>query len=277
MRGGQWLALALPPLLLAGLAASAAQRIYKTASLENVSTTTPCQSPPVYRVGYAREANGIVPTSEGFRFQGNAYLETQLCRAGQLSFTTTGEPADGEDPRLTIFLDGKLLEDMAVGKQRRQTQVDIPHGGRLLLAYFNDYYLADVRVATLEKVSFSGAGCVNFTVDVPIETGGDWVEQSKTATLVAKVPMTLVPCQAGKLSFQVIGRKGDGAFPVLKVEQAGQVLAALTTSDTRQRVALNVQRAPVHITLTNPYGKTLADRNFSLEGLSFTPAPSKQP
>ena len=172
---------------------------------------------------------------------------------------------------MTVVLDGAVIAAPAFNRERT-VSVSIPKSGRLFLGYFNDYYLADVRVATLRDVDFIAPTCDGFeSVVVPKETGGAWNEVAHVATLVQAVPMTLTPCAAGTLSMRAIGREGQSAFPELQFQQAGKALTTLTTSAEFQKVSLEVGAAPLTITLTNPYGETLADRNLNVRRLEFIP------
>lgn len=239
-----------------------------TLTLNNTNLT--CSKSPRFRSGYEQDGASLLSVGQGFRFQGVSWLETDVCSSGILQLTAAGEIADNQAPILQIALNSKVLSVQEF-TQRRTINLHIPNKGRLTLGYFNDYYLADVRVATLENLSFSGSSCKTIDVLVPKETGGQWVPGDRTVTLVSNTPMTVTPCAAGTLSLQIVGRSGLGEFPVLKFKQDQINVLEVKTGKNFQIIQLNINASPLTVTLTNPYGKTLADRNLNLYSVSFIP------
>lgn len=273
---GRLLGLVAPVLMATTVLTALAQQREQVRPLA-FSRSLTCAQPPQFRVGYQREGNGILPLEGGFSFQGVSWLEADLCTPGTLTLSADGEVAAGEAPRLQIALNSRVLANESFGS-RRTVQLRVPEAGRLTLAYFNDYYRSDARVATLENFRMTGRGCRTVeAVNVPPETGGAWAASTQTATLVFGVPMTLVPCAPGELAVRVLGRAGNDVFPRLSFEQGGRTLLELETRETRQAVRLKVTSGPVTITLTNPYFKQLADRNLNVRRLDFRPDPPSPP
>ena len=245
-----------------------------TMTLSNTNLT--CSTPPHFQSGYKQDEASLLSVGQGFKFQGVSWLEIDLCSSGILQLTAAGEIANGQAPILQIALNSEVLSVQKF-TQRRTVNLHIPVKGRLTLGYFNDYYLADVRVATLENLSLSGSSCKTINVLVPKETGGQWIPENQTATLVSNTPITVIPCAAGTLSLQVVGRAGLGEFPVLNFKQNKIDRLEVRTSKNFQRIQLEINGSPLTVTLMNPYGKTLADRNLNLYSVSFTPDDVKIP
>ena len=234
-----------------------------------------CKEPPTFRTGYQREEGGIRPIGAGFSFQGVSWLEADLCTPGTLVMTAEGESADGQDPILQIALNSEVLSTQTFGP-RRSVNVQVPNRGKLTLGYFNDYYRSDARIATLEAIQYSDLSCGNLKINVPKETGGQWIPEAKTASLVFSVPMTITPCSDGQLSLKVVGRAGAGEFPLIEFRQNKKILAKITTGINRQAVLLNVLAMPITITLVNPYFKQIADRNLNLLRVQFIPEAARK-
>ncbi|QLG11521.1 hypothetical protein HLB42_12580 [Deinococcus sp. D7000] len=265
------LALGVGPLVVAASLAIVQGRGVPPQQLALTPPPLACTQPPVFTPGYQAGENYVIPQGEGFKFRAESWLEADLCSAGTLKITADGELAGDEEPQLTVVLDGTVFAAPAFNGERT-VELPVPRSGHLLLGYFNDYYLADVRVATLRDVAFTAPTCEGFrSVVVPKETGGVWNDVAHVATLVRAVPMTLTPCAAGTLSMRVIGREGQSAFPELQFQQAGKTLKTFSTSAEFQKMSLAVGAAPLAITLTNPYGETLADRNLNVRRLEFIP------
>ena len=260
----------LPLLLVTSLLVWRDHLPVKANTLTLNNTNLICSNPPHFQSGYEQDEAGLLSVGQGFRFQGVSWLETDLCSSGTLQITAAGEIANNQAPILQIALNSKVLSVQKFA-QRRTLNLHIPDKGRLTLGYFNDYYLADVRVATLANLSLSGSACKTINVLVPKETGGQWTPENRTATLVSNTPMTVTPCAAGTLSLQVVGRSGLGEFPVLNFKQNGIDRFKVRTDNNYQRIQLEIDASPMTVTLVNPYGKTLADRNLDLYSISFTP------
>ncbi|GGR36134.1 hypothetical protein GCM10008957_52370 [Deinococcus ruber] len=133
----------------------------------------------------------------------------------------------------------------------------------------NDFYLADVRVALLNDVEFKGDQCSGFQISVSEATGGQWYPEARLATLVTQVPIVFEPCGQGLLSLNLTGRKGKGAFPRIRFSQNSHIKKELDTSDQAINVQIPLENSPLTVTLINPYGKTLEDRNLYVSDLSW--------
>lgn len=265
------MSVAVPSAVASAMLFGFSQRPYPVEPLELAGPELKCGRPPTFTVGYKAEESAVVPQQGGFRMQGVSWLEADLCTPGTLVVTADGEPAAGEAPVLEVELNSRSLVREAFS-QRRTTYVEIPHPGRLILGYFNDYYLSEARAARLERISIQGADCRTMQVDVPPETGGSWSPTSAAATLVSNVPMTLRPCGPGDIRMSVFGRAGGGAFPMLQFEQEGRTLLKVQTDQAKQYLRLRVTSAPLTITLINPYAKLVGDRNLNIRKLEFRPA-----
>lgn len=271
------LALALPPLAASALLLALAVRPAQTRALELSQPPLVCTQPPTYRVGYQREENGLQLRGEGFSFQGLSWLEADICAPGTLVLSAEGEVAGGAAPVLDIALNSRPLAREAFDPPRR-VELRVPQAGRLTLSYFNDYYRADVRVAEVQHIDLKNTDCGGISrVDVPKATGGIWVPERRYAYLVFDVPMTVTPCAPGTLRMKVSGRPGGGVFPLLEFRQQGHVLLKVRTGETPRWVRLEVGAAPVSITLPNPYGRLVGDRNLNVRQLQFIPDQPSSP
>jgi hypothetical protein len=266
----RWLMLGALPLI--GVLYAGSVAIRPVASTELLAATTSnaaCTQPPVFKPGYQRAENFVIPQGQGFRFRSESWLEADVCAAGTLKITAQGELGGDELPQLTVALDSAVIATPSFDRERT-VELRIPRPGRVYLAYFNDYHLADVRVASLRFFRLVTPSCRGFkSVVVPKENGGAWYPAANAATLVRDVPMTLVLCSAGTLSLEVKGREGNRSFPRISIEQGGRILKTLPTTLDWQTVRLESTAAPLTITLSNPYGRTLADRNLDVQQILF--------
>ncbi|CAM3709354.1 hypothetical protein [Deinococcus frigens] len=275
---GRVLALGLLPLGLSlGLGALASHPTPPAPLQVGLPPGRACTQPPVFVPGYQRGENYVISQGQGFKFRSEAWLQADLCSAGTLTITADGALAGDGWPQLTVALDSTVLAAPGFSGPRTST-LRVPAAGRLYLAYLNDYYLADVRVANLRNITLSALTCQGFKrVDMPKAGGGVWTPQASAATLIGAVPMTLTPCAAGTLSLAVRGREAQGAFPVLVFQQGGRILETLSSTLDKQDLRLDLSATPLTITLTNPYRETLADRNLNVRRLVFRPDPVRQP
>ena len=266
----QMIIASLPLVLVSGLVAwkGYPPPVSTPLSLNNIKLD--CSEPPGFIVGYKQDEASLIPLGQGFRFQGVSWLTADVCSSGTLQLTAEGEIADHQAPIIQIALNSEILTAQAID-QRQNVNVRVPRKGRLTLGYFNDYYLADVRVATLRNPMLSGPLCKTLSGLVPKETGGGWIPENQTATLVSDVPMTITPCAAGELSLQVVGRSGLEEYPILVFKQGGVDRLRVETGKNFQRIQLKIAASPLTIILSNPYGKTLADRNLNLYSVKFVP------
>ncbi|TSA81469.1 hypothetical protein FNU79_15175 [Deinococcus detaillensis] len=229
-----------------------------------------CTKPPKFEVGYQSGKDNLIIQNETYRFLSTSWLQADLCSAGTLEITAHGEVAGSEEPILLAALNGQVLNTQPFN-QERTWKLNVSEPGRLILGYFNDYTLTDVRIATLSSFWFSGPTChVLPQIDVPA-AGGKWYPAANVATLVNGLALTAVPCGPGQLTFTLVGREGNRAFPQLIIVQAGEVLGKPISRAQLQTVSLTVSALPITITITNPYYQTLADRNLIVTRLKFSP------
>lgn len=260
-----------PTLALSALLAwQAATFSPSTPPLTRAVPALDCTQPPAFRVDYEREAGGVEPAEEGWRFNGEGWVRADACTPGTLTLRAQGIRGGDDLPRLRIGLNSEVVFDQPFDAART-VRVRIPQAGRITVGYFNDYYRAEARVAQLTRWQFAGRACTSFKIDVPPETGGGWQPELNAASLVWNVPMTLTPCSAGQLSLRLSGRAGDGIFPLIVVKQQGAEIGRVRTSAAAQNVSFTVSAAPVSLNLANPYFKELADRNVMVPELTFTP------
>lgn len=267
------LALGMGPLVVvAGLGVVGPSRSISQIAPPPPVSAASCTQPPVFQAGYQREDNGLVAAGQGYKFNGMSWIQANLCSAGTLKITASGEVAGDELPQLTVLQDDQTLSILDFDQQEKISEVKVPHPGNVYLAYFNDYYLSEARIATLQALNLTGADCSGFkSVDVPKATGGVWNAQASAVALVSSVPMTLIPCDTGQLSFQILGREAKKTFPELAFGQDGKTIKTVLAGGHSQLIRLAVSAAPITITLTNPYFVQLADRNLSVQQIEFIP------
>lgn len=231
-----------------------------------------CTQPPVFQTGYQRDDNGLVAVGQGYKFNGMSWIQANLCSAGILKITASGEVAGDELPQLTVLQDDQTLAVLGFDQQEKIAEVKIPHPGNVYIAYFNDYYISEARIATLQTVNLVAADCSGFkSVDVPKATGGVWNAQASSVVLVFSVPMTLIPCDAGQLSFKIIGHEAKKAFPEVSFRQDDKTIKTVVAGARSQLIQLDISAAPITVRLTNPYFAQLADRNLDVKRIKFIP------
>ena len=232
--------------------------------------TRPCADPPVWSTGGAPE--NIKQVGTDYILYGLSYVETSVCRPGTLVIDGDGQGADGVGAELTVLQDGALLATEQFSTPR-QVRIRATRAGRLQLAFTNDLYQADVRIVFFTGISFSRFACRLPNVTIPAENIGQWFADSRTGTLIRAAPMTVTACGAGTLTLNVSGQAGDGSYPVLVVEQAGQRLSTIPTLSKQRTVQVGVQAGPISIRVVNPFGRTVKDRNLRLLNLRFDDTP----
>ena len=114
-------------------------------------TNNTCQEPPAFDVGYQSDGASLLKQGAAFRFQGISWLEARVCEPGKLVLQGNGEQAANQDPQLSISLDTRSLGEVKFLPTGTTASVEVPAAGLLRLAYLNDYYAADVRVASFSK------------------------------------------------------------------------------------------------------------------------------
>ncbi|QFP75897.1 hypothetical protein [Deinococcus sp. AJ005] len=230
-----------------------------------------CTQPPVFSLWYESGNNYVLPRDRGFKFSGNAWLKTRLCSGGLIKITADGELAGSEHPRLIVAFDNNVILNSAFDQQRT-IQLLIPRAGYLYIAYFNDYYLADIRIVNLAKIQLKAPNCRGFqNVSIPKESGGTWFPKIHAASLVKPPPMILTPCDAGELTLKVRGQEANAIFPVLVIKQNEKVIKTIFTGSGWEDLNLQVAATPITIAVSNPYNETLADRNLNVRRIEFIP------
>lgn len=229
-----------------------------------------CHTPPTFRIAYQQDRGGVFPQLEGFQFSGLGWIQADVCRRSLLVIKAEGQTADGQAPILRVLLDSQLLAEENISQQKI-IRVNIPKPGRVTVAYVNDYYASEARIAFLEQFNFLGEQCRQLAIEVPQSTGGQWSPQANAASLIFNVPMSLTPCSAGELTFRAFGRSINNFYPLLKIEQKGLISKEIHLSEEPQTVRLNTSSSKITIKLMNPYFKEIGDRNLSIKTLYFLP------
>lgn len=231
---------------------------------------TTCQTPPRWQLTYQLEDGGVRLNGTTAHFGGVGIIGAQVCGPGTLKLRGRGQAADGAWPDLTVSLDHTQLRSAPVHGDV-EWSVQIPAAGFLTLGYFNDFYRAEVRLATLKGFTFTAPDCPEPAVMVPAATGGQFFVPQREVSLSAAVPMTVTLCAPGTLTLRLLGQSGQGEYPVVRFEQDGQTLKNVTTRRTLQALSINAQAGPLTIRMLNPYFRELANRDLTVEQLTFTP------
>ena len=250
----------LPILLFVWLAASLSLEKRPVAFLDLKVPSLKCSSPPIYKIGYTRESNGVTSVKNGFDFQGLAWIETQVCSAGILTIVGSGQTAKGIAPILRVDLNTQTLANESFTSERT-FHLWISGPGRLKLGYYNDYYSAVVREARFSNIAVSGCKSP-LAVKLLEGTRGQTI-------LNSQAPFTILPCAAGKLSFDVVGSSAVGEFPQIIISQRKKILLRSESTSKPQSLQVDVEADPVLVTMTNFYGKVLDDRNLFIKRIQF--------
>jgi hypothetical protein len=227
-----------------------------------------CSNIPEFRIGYEKDAGSVKRLRGQYLMHGISWLQNIFCTSGTLEITGLGENVAGQPPRLTILEDDKIIRTVDFDRVKI-VRVNVKSESRISLAYLNDYYAADVRVANFERFKFTGIDCNNISVDYPFASGGTVDTNLNLASLYSNEPLIVNPCSSGILEARVSGRKGFGEFPHVTMIQDGKQLLFLKTSMQKTTISLKVSPRPIMIKLINPYGKTLADRNLQILKLKW--------
>lgn len=265
---------ALTLVLFGAVAAAFAWGLARRGGLET-GTTLPlpaatCQRVPRFSLGYQREPNGVEPYSTGgWSFQGQSYMQTDVCGPGTLKIMADGEPALGVLPELQINLNSVPLKVLKVGRSQ-EFSVIIPEAGHLTLGYFNDYFKADVRVVIIRRIT--ALGCFTPPQLKLLGTSGGTVDTALSlATLYSTKIIRIEACPTGKVELRLNGRPGGGAFPLVRFKNGGKSVLQIQTKDMEQRVVSPVQGS-LDMELLNPYAKLVGDRNLNIRRIGFSPA-----
>ncbi|MCP2014535.1 hypothetical protein L1280_001686 [Deinococcus sp. HSC-46F16] len=234
----------------------------------------PCQPSPQFRPSGQQDSGGLVREGEGYRMTGLSWLQADLCGPGTLVITADGEAGAGEQPRLDIALNGKVIASESFGK-RRTAEVSVPDAGVLTLTFVNDLFLADVRLATFAQPYLLGSKCNQITdVVVPPESAAGWDKFSRSGTVLRRSPpVTLVPCGAGQLSIALKGQAAGGEYPLVVFRQNGEVIQNARTGEGFERIKFAVTAHPIEIAVGNPYAVLRFDRNLNIRQLKLRPIP----
>lgn len=227
----------------------------------------PCTSPPSFQP-FQTQRGAATPVDEGWRIVNLSILQAQVCSPGVLEILADGEQAGGAAPAVEIALDNDLL---AVERfaDVRNVRVAVPSEGRLTVTYRKPYGRTEARSVILRSLQMPG--CKNSAVSVPAGDTGAWHPGSGSATLYSRTPATLFPCTSGTLNLTVEGGMGNGAYPVLHLEQNGKLLLSHTTNGQPQRIRVELAQAPAAVYIANPYAKLLAQRVLNIRKLTFSP------
>ena len=232
-----------------------------------VKETVACQDSPVFSTLYEKEPGGVARTAGGFRLASDAIIETVVCQPGQLRLQVRGEEGGGAWPILEVSVNSVPLLKTAVSSSRI-LEIPVPEKGRLTVAFLNDYYQADVRIAVLEKVTFKGEGCGTLHAELPASDPGKWLPATEEMYVVTAQPIALNLCSAGTMSFRLSGKPADGVYPTLQFLTGGKVQEFMTTRQPRT-VNVVLDGSQTEVKLLNPYAKLIGDRNVDITGIQF--------
>ena len=143
----------------------------------------------------------------------------------------------------------------------------IPEAGHLTLGYFNDYFKADVRIATLKRVVASG--CSSPPKLELLGTSGGTVDSALSqATLYSNRIIRISACSTGRVGFRMTGQAGGGSLPIMSFLSTGKEIARIQTTPTEQKILMPVNGS-VEMKLLNPYAKLVGDRNLNIRKVQF--------
>lgn len=224
-----------------------------------------CQPSPQFRPGGQQDPGGLVRDGEGYRMTGLSWLQADLCGPGTLVITADGEAGAGEQPRLDIALNGKVIASESFG-ERRTTEVSVPDAGVLTLTFVNDLFLADVRLATFAQPYIVAGKCNEIKeVVTPEESAAIWDTYTRSGTVLrSSPPVTIVPCGAGQLSLALKGQAAAGEYPRLVFQQGDKVVKRVPTRNKFRRINFAVSSQPLEVTVENPYALLKVDRNINI-------------
>ena len=243
---------------------------YGLASTDLKMLSHACSQAPKFEIGGSKDKNGLVSQGDGFNFQGLSWLTIYTCTPGFITLTVEGALAAGELPQLDIAINGVVIDSQKFSA-RRTVKTRIPEPGLVTIAFVNDYYKADVRMAMFSHPIMDLPECHSITnVTAPFESAGTWDAIVRIGTVVRKRPPIIIrPCGKGILSILLAGQSGAGEYPTLSIKQSGNVLKTYQTDGEYRRLSINVQGEPVELAVENPYAKLLADRNIRVWSVSF--------
>lgn len=246
--------------------------IHSLPSLKNDSiifTQPKCSNQSSWDVVFPNNGTSIERTRHGWNMWDQGAISTRVCSPGTLSLTGYGDQAEGA-PELTVILNGEVIAIESLA-DRRNIHLNIPRAGIVQLAYLNDLYRSEVRLGILADVRLNTQVCRLLDISVPKDNGGGYSPIPRVATLVGHQAATVTPCQSGKLTFIFTGRKAQGQFPRLRVEQGKRILAEIDATPEDQKISLPVSADPIRFRLLNPYARELADRNLYIRSLMWSP------
>ena len=231
---------------------------------------TVCSESGQFVIGGSKDKEGVMKQQDGFNFQGLSWLALESCGSGMLTLVGDGQVAGGEAPRLDITLDGLLIASESFSTPRT-VRLAVPRPGRIALAFVNDYFKADVRLALFLQPRVDSANCRTFSsVTVPFESAGSWDEINQIGSVVRSTPpITMRPCGAGSMNIALKGQSSQGQFPRLVFKQLGRIVDIYQTTADYKRVSFKISSDPIELAMANPYAKLVGDRNLYLRKAIF--------
>lgn len=117
--------------------------------LQLAPPTEACDPTPAFQI-LESPYDSIYPTPEGWTWKAQGYIGMQPCQGGILTISGYGVEAGGDWPLLIASLDMEGLGNWKFD-QKRDLTVDVPHGGRLTLAFMNAFYGRDDQGVILQR------------------------------------------------------------------------------------------------------------------------------
>lgn len=242
----------------------------KTTSLD--SNSNDCSETKDFKLLY-EENNGLnLYSNDTWSLGGNSILGRLVCTAGILKLNAVGEKGGGVYPSIKISLNQKIIYQSFIATNKKLS-IPVQEPGLLTIAFLNDFYLADVRLAKITLLSGSALECsTELKVSIPDNSGGIWVPAQKIFTVVRGLVTVDLPCQSGTLKMRVEGRSGGGQLP--KIQISGntndlQDYREIQLGESSENITLLNTNRRVNFQLTNPYAKTLSDRNLYLKDVTY--------
>lgn len=211
------------------------------------------------------------------RLFGPGVLARDVCAPGTLRLrahgTAAGASSQVASPRVTVSLDGRVLDDRAVLRPTDYA-VNVPHAGHLSVAYLNDRYVSRSRSLTFWTLRLSGkADCGGPLRLTPQIHSGIATWSGDTGTLYGQVGLPLRVCGSGALSLSVTGGSSDGQRPHLRVVQGQTTLLERDILGLEQLRVEVPAAGTVTLELTNGFFQEVADRNVWIDRLIFDAHP----
>ncbi|CAM4361725.1 hypothetical protein [Deinococcus marmoris] len=129
--------------LVIGVAALVARSAQQITAPELQLAPEACDLQPTWNI-MDDPYNTIRKTERGWDWLSQGYIEMHPCGGGTLVMSGYGVEAGSDWPLLIASLDLEGLGSWKFDRQR-SLRVKVPHGGRLSLAFLNNYYSAEQR------------------------------------------------------------------------------------------------------------------------------------